>query len=141
MTKHNTYWQPQQTVKKARELAFDLYGPYCLLSSRLRFSGRGDYRQLLGQLAETLGKQYGPIREVQGAHVFGRGAFPVLKTVPVNIVPLNGWSHKMLDEHRHPVTGRRIGNDAVKAWWRFIVGAETFEWLDARKYDGVEDAA
>lgn len=73
---------------------------------------------------------YYSLNNLQGAHVIRRSKNKNLIYEIKNIVLLNSYSHEMLDNYRHPITGNFIKKEEVKNWWIRIVGQELYEWLE-----------
>ena len=96
-----------------------LYGKKCLLMS-----------QLSGVEIDTLLQNSGGLHQtIDPAHVFGKGAHPHMKYVADNVVPLNRFSHSMLDQQKDPITGKPISRKELDEYWEFIVGKEVYESL------------
>lgn len=64
------------------------------------------------------------------AHVFGAGAFPHMIYEKKNVVLLNRYSHRLLDDYRHPVLGTPLTKEEHTAWWVKIVGKIRYEELE-----------
>ena len=108
----------EETKNESRKI----YGANCLLLSRISTDTYRDIEDRSGGLH----------RIVDPAHVFPKGAFPSLKYDPENVIPLNRYSHTMLDQHRHPVTGEYLSPEELEGWWVFLVGKSTYFRLKSR---------
>ena len=99
-------------------------GKSCRLITRLY-----EYRMndALGELNTNAGWL---IKTIDGAHYKSRSRYPFLIYYPDNVVPLNRYSHSMLDQYRNPITGEQISKDEQEEWWRFILGDETYDRLN-----------
>jgi len=85
------------------------------------------------ELVSELKKNAGHIFEIiDPAHVFGKGAYPHMKYHVDNVVPLNRFSHSMLDQNRNPITGKQLYSEHKEWWWKFIVGLEKYTELKER---------
>jgi len=73
---------------------------------------------------------------IDPAHVFGKGAYPHMKYDLDNVVPLNRFSHSMLDQNRNPITGEPVDSEEVRKWWTFIIGPEKYSELLYRSRNG-----
>ena len=72
---------------------------------------------------------------IDSAHIFGKGIFPDFKYDEDNIILLNRYSHSMLDSSRNPINGNSINEEEKEAWWRRIIGKESFEILKKKVYN------
>jgi hypothetical protein len=70
------------------------------------------------------------------AHVFGAGPYPHLIYEKKNIVLLNRYSHRLLDEMKHPVYGTSITSEERREWWIKIVGKERYKCLEEMSRNG-----
>jgi hypothetical protein len=68
---------------------------------------------------------------LDGAHVFGKGAYPWMRYEVKNVVTLNRFSHSCLDSGKSPINGKTITDEERKSWWRRIVG-DDWEYLTRR---------
>ena len=66
---------------------------------------------------------------IDHAHVIRRSRAPKLKYDASNIVCLNRFSHSMLDNYRHPITGAQISEKEYEGWWKQIVGDSEYNRL------------
>jgi len=99
---------------------------FCQLHRQLRRAG-------MNRLWDTLIEHSGGFHKIiDPAHVIRRSVSKALIYEPLNIVPLNRYSHSMLDSYRSPITGERIDKDRHDEWWLFIVGRERFNKLKER---------
>lgn len=73
---------------------------------------------------------------IDPAHVFGKGAYPHMKYDLDNVVPLNRYSHSMLDQNRDPISGEQISNEDKIDWWIFIIGNNKYQELLSRSTNG-----
>jgi hypothetical protein len=108
-----------EETKRQVELLYG--GWHCVLLSKIQ-----------GEQRIQLVQQAGPfLHIVDPAHVFPVGAYPHMRYVALNVVPLNRYSHSMLDSHRHPITGKPLKTaEDHRLWWIHIVGIDTFEYLE-----------
>lgn len=60
------------------------------------------------------------------AHIIPVSERPDLCYNSDNIVTLNRYSHEMLDNFKHPITGTPINKQEVLAWWKKI--AKEKQW-------------
>lgn len=67
---------------------------------------------------------------LDGAHVFGKGAYPWMRYEAKNIVLLNRFSHSCLDTGKSPIDGHQISFEEKEAWWQRIVGVEEWYFLE-----------
>lgn len=61
------------------------------------------------------------LKTIDPAHVLGKGAFPKSYYKVKNLVPLNRYSHSMLDSGHHPLTGKVISKKEKIEWWDRIL--------------------
>jgi len=64
------------------------------------------------------------------AHVFGAGSYPFMIYEKKNIVLLNRYSHRLLDEFKHPVYGTPINKEEHTEWWIKIIGKKRYNILE-----------
>jgi len=76
--------------------------------------------------------------KLDAAHVFGKGAFPHMRYVPENVVMVNRVSHNWLDTCRSPVDGKQISVEEKNKWWKRIVGADRYEFLETISREGLK---
>ena len=76
---------------------------------------------------------------IDGAHVFSRQKAPWMKYDIDNVVPLNRYSHSMLDFMRDPITGATITKEEQEDWWKFILGNERWNRLNDKFNRGGQD--
>jgi hypothetical protein len=67
---------------------------------------------------------------LDGAHVFGKNAYPWMRYEPKNVVTVNRFSHSCLDLGKSPVDGYSISLEEKKIWWQRIIGKEDWEYLE-----------
>ena len=96
-------------------------GKECLLMKRLKELNR---REELCELDRNAGWL---LKTVDGAHFLSRSKYPMLLYFPDNVVPLNRYSHSMLDSYRDPLNGETITKEEHDAWWEFILGKERYD--------------
>lgn len=72
------------------------------------------------------------LKIIDPAHVFSRAEAPHMKYDLDNVVPLNRFSHSMLDIMRDPITGESISKEVHDEYWEFIVGEEKYKELKER---------
>lgn len=99
----------------------------CLLMERIR--GEKNYFLLLEYLQDKGGHL---LKTIDPAHVFSRAEAPHMKYDLDNVVPLNRFSHSMLDTMRDPITGDSITKEVHDEYWEFIVGEEKYKELKER---------
>ena len=64
------------------------------------------------------------------AHVFPVSTDPRLCYCADNIMTLNQYSHSLLEECKHPLTGEKISKEDEKNWWIRILGNNAFTKLE-----------
>lgn len=111
--------ETDQRWMETKEESARIYGTKCLLLLRLSSV----------EVSELKMKSSGFHQTIDPAHVFGKGAFKHMKYLPENVVPLNRYSHSMLDQQKHPIYGTSLSIEEKEEWWEFIVGKETYESL------------
>jgi hypothetical protein len=67
---------------------------------------------------------------LDGAHVFGKGAYPWMRYEPRNMILVNRFSHSCLDLGKSPIDGRSISVEEKTAWWQRIIGQEEWDFLE-----------
>jgi hypothetical protein len=67
---------------------------------------------------------------LDGAHVFGKSAYPWMRYEPKNVVTLNRFSHSCLDLSKSPVDGCPISVDEKIEWWQRSIGKEDWDYLE-----------
>jgi hypothetical protein len=67
---------------------------------------------------------------LDGAHVFGKGAYPWMRYEPKNVVILNRFSHSCLDSNKSPIDGHPISIIEKIKWWQRIIGKENWDYLE-----------
>jgi hypothetical protein len=72
------------------------------------------------------------LKTIDPAHVFPKGGYPELKYDIENVIPLNRFSHSMLDQGRDPITGDRIPKKITDLYWRALIGDKIYEKLQNR---------
>ena len=94
-----------------------------------RFEGDPEYEVVL----EVMKRRGGHLlKTIDPAHVFSRAEAPHMKYEVDNVVPLNRFSHSMLDTMRSPITGEPIDKKEHDEYWEFIVGEEKYKELKER---------
>ena len=83
--------------------------------------------EMLRELSSNAGNL---INTVDGAHYKSRSKYPMLIYYPDNVIPLNRFSHSMLDQGRDPISGDLISKDEVEGWWQFLLGEETYDRIN-----------
>lgn len=66
---------------------------------------------------------------IDPAHVFPKSTHSWMKYDPENIVCLNRYSHSMLEQSCHPITGVHITKDEEQEWWKQILGNVVYSRL------------
>ena len=99
-------------------------GKSCRLIQRLYEAGYNDALRGLNDNSGWL------IKTIDGAHYKSRSRYPFLVYYPDNIVPLNRYSHTMLDQYKSPITGESITKEEHEEWWRFILGKEVYDRIN-----------
>jgi hypothetical protein len=67
---------------------------------------------------------------LDGAHVFGKNAYPWMRYEPRNVVTVNRFSHSCLDLNKSPVDGRQISAEEKQVWWQRVTGKADWEYLE-----------
>lgn len=96
-------------------------GKSCQLVERLYALGLNDALRELSDNAGWL------LKTVDGAHYKSRSRYPFLIYYPENVVPLNRFSHSMLDQCRDPISGDLITQEEQESWWELILGGERYK--------------
>lgn len=109
-----------ESYSKIREEVLKEKGNECSLLVLLKYLKKYNDIQLLKNNSNGLHKQ------IDVAHVFSRGSYPHLKYDKDNLVPLNRFSHSMLDQFRDPITGAQIDKYEHEIWWKIILGSEKY---------------
>ncbi len=124
---NNTIDEKWENLKKEMDLT------KCTLIERLKKEESNVYSYSIQTMKQQGGFLLGTI---DPAHVFSRGAYPHLKYKKENVVPLNRFSHSMLDTMRSPITGEQITKKERDSFWKYIVGDQTYNSLKelANKY-------
>lgn len=95
-------------------------GKSCQLVARLYELGLNDALRELSDNAGWL------IKTVDGAHYKSRSRYPFMIYYSDNVVPLNRFSHSMLDQCRDPISGELISKEEQEGWWELILGEEKY---------------
>ena len=95
-------------------------GKNCRLITRLYEMGLNSLLKELNDNASHL------INTVDGAHYKSRSRYPFLIYYADNVIPLNRYSHSMLDQSRDPINGERITKEEQEEWWQFLLGEEIY---------------
>lgn len=143
-TRYNKYLKQQDLVNKKQIEAIQKKKQYYTIDERWEEVKRNmDLSECLlmkrlkdmkfESLYYTLSKK--PfIDTIDPAHVFPRSGFPHLKYEPLNIVPLNRYSHSNIDQFRDPIFGDPITKEVQTALWEFILGKEKYKKLKKLAY-------
>ena len=99
-------------------------GKNCRLAQRLYELGMNDALVDLNNNAGWL------IKTIDGAHYKSRSRYPFLIYYPDNVIPLNRYSHSMIDQCRDPITGELMTKEDQEEWWRFLLGDETYDRIN-----------
>lgn len=75
---------------------------------------------------------------LDGAHVFGKGAYPWMRYESRNIILVNRFSHSCLDLGKSPVDGHSVSAEEKQAWWQRIIGQEEWNYLNEFSRNGRE---
>jgi hypothetical protein len=67
---------------------------------------------------------------LDGAHVFGKSAYPWMRYEPRNMITVNRFSHSCLDLNKSPVDGQPISLEEKKKWWQRIIGINDWTFLE-----------
>jgi hypothetical protein len=67
---------------------------------------------------------------LDGAHVFGKGAYPWMRYEIKNVVTINRFSHSCLDLNKSPIDGHSISTVEKIKWWQRIIGKENWDYLE-----------
>jgi hypothetical protein len=92
----------------------------CRLFAVLTFSEREAWNRRQGGVGGIL----------DGAHVFGKGAYPWMRYESRNMVLVNRFSHSCLDLGKSPVDGHTISVEEKQMWWQRIIGKEEWDYLE-----------
>lgn len=132
VTKFNSWLKKQQRFQRASE--FDTTSS---LDQEVRAAvkKRDKTCRLLQILTPErlviLKKNAGPwIRQLDAAHVFGKGSHPWMRYRLSNVILLNRYSHSMLDTGHDPVSGALLSGEYIRLWWRILVGEPEYESLE-----------
>ncbi len=96
----------------------------CLL---VDFLIKTNQKDLLNELKRNAGPL---LKIIDPAHVFPRSGYPYLKYDEDNIIPLNRFSHSMLDQGRDPIFGDRISQEMVKMYWKAFIRDKKYPLLE-----------
>ena len=66
---------------------------------------------------------------IDHAHVLSKAQYPLLKYEISNVVCLNRFSHRNIDQHKHPFMNERISKEETGKWWLTILGNEQYTEL------------
>jgi len=108
-------------------------GKSCLLIERLRqYSAmRLSADTPLGMLSDLYSRAPRFLLEkVDPAHIISRGADKAMHEIPENIVPLNRYSHGMIDIWKHPIFGTPITDEERDEFWCILIGYTKYEELE-----------
>jgi hypothetical protein len=143
LTYFQRYQRSEETKKKHRDEKLERPDP----DDQLRQDcwardGECQYVKLLEEFdtgaLKTLQEKAGPLLEkVDVAHVFGKGSHPWMRHDPLNVVLLNRYSHSMIDQGCHPLTGEAITPELKKLFWTMLFdlqgdGQERWNYLEER---------
>lgn len=79
---------------------------------------------------EVWGRHHNGMGKIlDGAHVFGKNAYPWMRYELKNVITINRFSHSCLDLSKSPLDGHSISADEKGAWWKRIVG-EDYRYLE-----------
>jgi hypothetical protein len=67
---------------------------------------------------------------LDGAHIFGKSAYPWMRYDPKNVITINRFSHSCLDLNKSPVDGHSISRNEKIEWWQRIIGKKNWEYLE-----------
>lgn len=70
------------------------------------------------------------LKTIDGAHYKSRSRYPFLVYYPDNVVPLNRYSHSMLDQYKDPISGEPISKEEHEEWWQLILGEEIYNRIN-----------
>ena len=62
------------------------------------------------------------LEKLDAAHIFPVSIYPDLIYNKNNVILLNRYSHGMLDDMKHPITGDTISYEERQAWWERLAG-------------------
>lgn len=84
-----------------------------------------EYVELRREAGGNLGK-------LDPAHYLSVSDRPDLCYEPNNIVLLNHYSHSLLDDFKHPITGKPINSEEQQQWWLRILKTNPaqYKWLE-----------
>lgn len=105
----------------------------CALISKLVSDKRYSEAQMIREKGTFL------VDTIDGAHVISRQKAPFMKYDIDNVVPLNRYSHSMLDFLKNPIYGTPISVEDQEQWWIYIIGEERWNRLNKKYKKGVSD--
>jgi hypothetical protein len=70
------------------------------------------------------------LEKIDPAHIFSRGADKAMHENPDNIIPLNRYSHGMIDIWKHPIFGTPITDEERDEFWCILIGYTKYEELE-----------
>lgn len=103
---------PASNMSECRELAFEYWGWDCLYLKKGYALGLERYTN-----------------KIDAAHVFGRGSHPILRLVPLNIIPLNHQVHLLIDRYKNPQTGENVDRQYRENLLRLLIGSDIYDYL------------
>jgi hypothetical protein len=68
------------------------------------------------------------------AHIFAKSIYPELIYNPKNIVKINRFSHRNLDDCKSPITGESISQNERNWWWYRILMRTTEKYDEEKDY-------
>ena len=116
------YFRPAETKTDAYRLSDELYGRMCLHALYLT----RNYGTVM-RLQQNGGYL---ISCIDHAHVFGKGSNCHMKNIPANIIPLNRFSHSMIDQSIDPVILKLMGSGGREKFFTEMVGEEIYKKLE-----------
>lgn len=133
-TKYEKYLKKQEKNNKSFEVderwnqIKALLPKQCALIAVLRKNNR------FAEIDELYSNAKFLISTIDGAHVFSRQKAPWMKYDIDNVVPLNRYSHSMLDFMKDPIDGHTITKEEQTEWWKLILGDDRWNRLN-KKYE------
>lgn len=107
--------------KSCRLITLLQTNPICFLSKKTP----------LGNLVDL--KNRAPLfllEKTDPAHVFSRASNKFMHELPENIIPLNRYSHSMIDTWKHPIFGTPITDEERDEFWCIMVGYSQYQELE-----------
>jgi hypothetical protein len=120
------YITPASSWAQCKDLSMKLYGKDCLFLSKSLCPAR--------ELGNFLTDPF----NITPAHIFGRGAYPHMKLIPLNVVPLHLIIHSAIDRYINPITNCPMTKEERIEIWKLILG-DLEETISEKKYELLEE--